>query len=158
MENVMHYLLSSSVRKLVMSSNGEFGPAPVCGTGDAHFTGTYVFDRVTCPSCKAALKERKLDLLETFIRPDERSAVASALWSFGFMLDKVEEYREGMLILRGRIEGTKVFVSRVDGHTEGVITTRRGLTVKNGDLWVEHCNYGEVTGSQLVRNHERWSQ
>src|SRR5690625_2312448 len=125
----MHYQLSYSVRKLDMSSNGEVGPAAVCGTGDAHVTGTYVFHRVTSPSCKAALKERKLDLLETFIRPDERSAVASALGSFGFMLDKVEEYSEGMLILHGRIEGTKVFVRRVAGLTEVVITTRHGLTV-----------------------------
>lgn len=158
MENVMHYLLSSSVRKLVMSSNGEFGFSPVCGTGDAHLTGTYVYGNVTCPSCKAVLKERKLDLLETFIRPDERAAVASALGSFGFMLGEVEEYSECMLILHGRIEGTKVFVRRVAGLTEGEITTRHGLTVKNGDLWVEHFNYGEVTSSQLVRNHERWVQ
>jgi hypothetical protein len=152
-----HLMISSSIRKLVLGSTKEVGTGIICNRMEGRTTGTYVLANVDCPTCKARLAETRLDLLEQFVQPDERQQVTEALAAYGFMVKYVTPYSEHMLILHGG-DGESVYVRRVVGIEGGEMMTRRGLTVKNGDLWVEWFRGGEVLGSQLVRKGQRWMQ
>lgn len=155
----VHLAISSSIMKMVLGKTKEVGAGLMCGTNEGRTHGTFVAERVDCATCKGRMKERRWDLLERFVRPDERTAVAEALASFGFLTGTVKEYSDSMLILYSVVtNGEVVYLRRVAGIIDGEMTTSKGLTVKNGDLWVEWFRFGEVLGSQLVRNHERWTQ
>lgn len=152
-----HLMVSSSIRKMVLGSLKEVGTGLMCNRMEGRTIGTYVLANVDCPTCKARLAETRLDLLEQFVQLDERQAVTEALNAYGFLVKYVTEYSPSMLILH-RGDGESVYVRRVLGIETGEMTTRKGLVVKNGDLWVEWFRGSEILGSQLVRKAERWTQ
>lgn len=156
MENI-HLAISSSIRKILLATSGDVSPAPVCGYGGARLEMSFAHDRVTCPRCLEAEKERKTHVLEQFLLPEERRLVAQCLSDFAFYPWYCDKQSESFLWLLRKDGEEGVYIRRCDGIRGGEMITRDGLTVKDGYLWVEWFRHGECLGCKLVGDGRYWT-
>lgn len=156
-KTTVHLAIWPSIMRIVQGETKKSDIKLMCFTNEDNPHGTFNINRVNCRQCKERMNEYRWDLLRCFIRTDERVVVARVLASGGFITGVVEKFSDTMLILRSATPNDQlVYLRRVTGIIDGEMTSSRGLTVKNGDLWVERFHFGEILSSHLVRNHKYW--